>query len=165
MIQIHLSGDRIFSTSPASYTLEKTRKLGEKKNKKIYYSNYEAYYLIDTIKAQLLKNNKPVTHNQSDKQLLRNKNSYQNYLVFKKLRSKGYIVKTAIKFGCEFRVYEKNKKHAKWLVTISKSTNKLKITDIISKSRIAHSTAKKLLLATIDSEEHITFQEIDWVKL
>ena len=39
---------------------------------------------------------------------------------FKDLRKKGYIVKTALKFGADFRVYEKGVKpgedHAKWVV-------------------------------------------------
>ena len=33
------------------------------------------------------------------------------YPVFKDLREKGYVVKTALKFGAEFRVYEKGHKN------------------------------------------------------
>ena len=42
-----------------------------------------------------------------------------NYEVFKDLRKKGYIVKTALKFGAEFRIYDKGNRigesHSKWL--------------------------------------------------
>src|SRR3989338_3989683 len=42
------------------------------------------------------------------------------YLVFKDMRSRGYIVKTALKFGADFRVYDRGIKpgedHAKWVV-------------------------------------------------
>jgi len=32
------------------------------------------------------------------------------YPVFKDLREKGYIVKTALKFGADFRIYDKGQK-------------------------------------------------------
>ena len=47
-------------------------------------------------------------------------NFWIKYCVFKDLRSRGYIVKTALKFGADFRVYARGVKpgedHAKWIV-------------------------------------------------
>jgi len=61
-------------------------------------------------------------------------------------------------------VYEKKDKHAKWIVfPISKP--KININEFISKNRVAHSTAKKLLLAIVDHEENIIFYEVNWLKI
>tara|TARA_Y100000310_G_C20679775_1_gene815208 strand:+ start:538 stop:978 length:441 start_codon:yes stop_codon:yes gene_type:complete len=146
MIEIYSD---LTSNSQQAFTLFEKSKFGEKKHGKIVYSIYEALYLVETKKAK------------SKKKL--NKGQQTNYLIFKDLRKKGYIVKTGLKFGCEFRVYKKKDKHARYLVTIIK--NKINLKDLISKNRIAHSTGKKLLLAIVDSQKDITYLQIDWTKL
>lgn len=160
MISIH----NLQSTSQQAFTLENNSKFGEKKQGKILYSRYEALYLIESKKAKLT-NKKTIKLSGKDK---------LNYIIFKDLRKKGYIVKTGSKFGIEFRVYKKLKKgvpegakplaHAQWLVHPTTTSNKLNYKDFTAKNRIAHATGKKLLIALIDSQEDITYYEIDWVK-
>ncbi len=150
MIQIH---SNLSSNSQKAFTLFEKTKFGEKKQGKIVYSIYEALYLVETKKAQ------------SKKKIKLNKQQQINYLVFKDLRKKAYIVKTGLKFGAEFRVYENKKtNHAKWLVEIITIKNKINLKDFISKNRVAHSTGKTLLLAIIDSQKDITYYEINWLK-
>ena len=165
--QIYLSSDRIFSNSEAAFHLENSKKLGEKTSEKIIYSPFEALFLVETNKAEITKGNKPL----SSENLIslfskKHKDFLTKYLVFKNLRNKGYIVKTGLKFGSEFRVYDKNNhnKHARWLVYPVKS-EKINLDEFISKNRIAHSTGKKILLAIVDSEEKIIFYEINWLKI
>ncbi|MBR9704148.1 tRNA-intron lyase [Candidatus Pacearchaeota archaeon] len=90
-------------------------------------------------------------------------------LAYKKLKNKGYVIKSGLKFGGEFRVYEKKSfiknKHAKYICIPIKQTEKIEPKDIISNIRVTHSTGKKLLLGIIDSQEDVTFYEIDWVKI
>ena len=54
------------------------------------------------------------------KALRKEHNFWTRFCVFKDLRNRGYIVKTALKFGADFRVYDRGVKpgedHAKWLV-------------------------------------------------
>ena len=164
------------SNSQGAVTLANTKKLGELKQERVIYSPYEALYLVETKKAEPIKNTKKLTNQQTISLLSKKqKNFYQKYLVFKYLRKKGYIVKTGLKFGGEFRVYEKkpSKKfrvtegteslaHATYITYII--DKKINLEEFISKNRIAHSTAKKLLLAVVDSEESITFYETNWIK-
>jgi tRNA-intron endonuclease len=67
--------------------------------------------------------------------------------VYKNLRKQSYTVKTGLKFGADFRVYEKGKtpdeSHAKWLVFVEHETNKNSWQDFSAKNRVAHSTKKK----------------------
>ncbi len=150
-IQINSKNNQLFSNSQEAFTLENKSRIGEKKDGRIYYSPYEAQYLIDIKKAKSISFRKP-------------KDFHINYIVFKHLR-KNHIVKTGLKFGSDFRVYLKKDKHALYLVHIIKQSEKLNLKDLISKTRIAHSTAKILLLAIVDSEDNITFQEVNWVKI
>jgi len=166
LFQIHISANQLSSNSQKATTLAKTKHLGEFKQGKVIYSPYEALYLIETNNAELIKNNKPINKQNVEKTFSKNQKDFlTKYLVFKKLRQKGYIPKTGLKFGSEFRVYKKNKmQHARYLCYPLSDSN-LKIEDLISKSRIAHSTAKSLLLAIVDSEHDIIFYEINWMKI
>jgi tRNA-intron endonuclease, archaea type len=164
---LYMSGDRIFSNSGKAISLAETKKLGEIKEGKVIYSPFEAFYLIETKKAELmsLKINKILTESQILSILnKKDKSFYTKYLIFRYLKNKGYIVKTGLKFGEEFRVYKKQEKHARWIVFPISSNEKISPKELISKSRISHSTGKKLLLAIVDNEEDITFYEIDWLK-
>ena len=165
---IYYSKDRIFSKSQKAFQLQDSKKFGEKEEGKIIYSSYETLFLIETKKADLIKSKKSIKTEEIIKNFSKkDRNFIIKYLVFKYLRNKGYIVKTALKFGGVFRVYEKNNlgKHAKWLVSPIKQSEKINLEDFISKNRITHSTGKKLLLAIVDQEENISFYETDWIKI
>jgi len=163
-MKIYFNNEKIFSNSQKAITLAKTRKIGEIKKEIVTYSPYEALYLIENKKANAIKNEKKLSYKEILKKLCRGKEFYIKYLVFKELKEKGYIIKTGLKFGEEFRVYKKNEKHAKWIVYPIHYSKKLDLREFIAKNRIAHSTAKRILLAIIDSEEKIIFYEIQWIK-
>lgn len=74
---------------------------------------------------------------------------WTKYCVFRDLRNRGYIVKTALKFGADFRVYERGVKpgeeHAKWVVFPVHEGSVLTWQDFSAKNRVAHSTKKKIV--------------------
>ncbi len=90
------------------------------------------------------------------------------YSAFRDLRTRGYIVKTALKFGADFRVYDKGHKigkdHAKWIVFAVHESEALRWQDFSAKNRVAHGTRKNLLLAVVDDEDEVTYWEVSWKK-
>jgi tRNA-intron endonuclease len=96
------------------------------------------------------------------------RNFWISYCAYKNLRSRGYIVKTALKFGAEFRVYDKGIKpgedHAKWIVFPVHESETLTWYDFSAKNRVSHSTRKNLLIAVVDDEDDVTYYEVKWVK-
>ena len=111
--------------------------------------------------------NKPISEADLIKKLSRsNKNFQIKYQVFKNLREKGYLVKTALKFGADFRIYEKGKTntHSKWLCYVTTENKRIKWQDFAAKNRVAHSTKKNLLIAIVDEENQITYYEIKWIQ-
>ncbi len=90
------------------------------------------------------------------------------YIVFSDLRARGYIVKTALKFGADFRVYDKGVRpgddHAKWIVYPVAESQALTWHGFAAKSRVAHSTRKRLLIGVVDDEEDITYFEVGWTR-
>ena len=148
----HISG-RFFSNSQKAFTLENENKLGEKKDNKIIYSIYESLYLVEYKKAEF-RGKKPKL----------NKDMQNNYIVFKDLRKKGYVVKAGLKFGADFRVYRKSDNHAFWIVYPISESSKINLKEFSAKNRVANSTNKKLLLAIVDSEEDVSYYQTNWIK-
>ena len=164
-IQANLARQSVSSNTQEAFTLNKKSSFGERVGDKINYSLAEALFLVEQGRMEILSRGKKVPA----KRILRlDKRLQLKYPVFKDLRKKGYIVKTALKFGADFRVYEKSsrpgKNHAKWIVFVVHESKKISWHEFAAKNRVAHSTKKKLLLAIIDEEESITYYEVAWLK-
>jgi tRNA-intron endonuclease len=159
--------ETLSSNSQTAFTLQDSKLLGEKKQGKIIYSPYETLYLIELKKAKAIKNNKQIKDDEVIKIFSKKYKDFSiNYVVFMDLRKKGYIVKSGLKFGSEFRVYESKKDaHATWIVFPVAQSRKINWEDFIAKNRIAHSTGKKLLIAIVDQQEDIAYYEVSWMKI
>lgn len=162
VFQIYLIGNKFQSNKSEAQELASKSSIGEFKGGKVIYSIYEVLYLLDNKKAELISSkNKKISFHELVK-----KANHTIYLAFKDLRNKGYILKEGLKFGADFRVYNKGdkpgKRHAKYLLYVTESSKKLNLKDFAAKARIAHSTNKILLLAIVDSEEDVSYYEINW---
>ena len=170
-IKATLISERITSNSIEAQNLFATNRFGEKFGQKILYSLPEALYLVQNKKMEIINRyNKILTQNEILKKFERiDKKFKTKYFVFKDLRKKGYIVKTALKFGAEFRVYEKGKKisesHSKWILFPVSENKQMTWQDFSAKNRIAHSTKKNLLIAIVDEEGDVSYYEIKWIKI
>jgi len=170
MIQAHLIGAIVSSNDEKAQSLYAKSRFGEKTGDKIQYSLSETLFLIEEKKLEVLSNkDKKISKKDLIKRFQRiDKRFNIKYFVFKDLRKKGYIIKTALKFGADFRVYDKGKKpgnaHAKWIVFVDHESRKITWHEFSAKNRVAHSTKKNLLLAIVDEEGDIIYYEVRWVK-
>lgn len=168
-IKAHIMGEIISTNSSDAYSLFEKSSFGERKGSKIIYSPSEALYLVEKDKLEVISNKKSLSHDELLAKLKRIDKKIQiKYPVFKDLREKGYVVKTALKFGAEFRVYDKGskvgEKHSRWVVFTDYESRGLTWQEFSSKNRVAHSTKKNLLLAIVDEEGDITYYEVKWLR-
>ena len=168
-IQAHITGEIISSNSADAHALYKKSCFGEPVGEKIQYTLSEAMFLLEKGKIEIFSRNKKSSKQELINKLRRLDKRFQiRYPIFKDLREKGYVVKTALKFGADFRVYDKGKKpgqaHAKWIVFSDHESKRLTWHEFSAKNRVAHSTKKKLLLAIVDDESDITYYEVGWVR-
>ena len=95
-------------------------------------------------------------------------NLWIRYSVYKDIRNRGYIIKTALKFGADFRIYDRGVKpgedHARWVVFPVHEGSTLTWYEFAAKNRVAHSTKKRLLLGIVDSENDVTYYETRWLR-
>lgn len=171
-ITTHIVANQISTNSSDAHSLYQKSWFGESSQGKIHYSPFETLFLLEKNKLEIKQNSKTLSQDELIKKFQRaDKKFSMKYTVYKDLRKKGYVVKTALKFGAEFRVYEKSAKpaktrgqHSKWIVFVEQENKKFSWHEFTAKTRVAHSTKKKLLLALVDQENSITYHEVGWVK-
>ena len=95
-------------------------------------------------------------------------NFWVRYCVFKDIRNRGYIIKTALKFGADFRVYDRGVKpgedHARWIIYPVHESEELTWYEFAAKNRVAHSTKKRLMIGIVDDEGDVTYYEVRWMR-
>jgi tRNA-intron endonuclease len=127
----------------------------------------EALYLLEKGKLEVNMDSNDVTIENLIR-LIRDQGSFTNYIVFKDLRNRGYIVKTGFKYGSEFRLYERGKSpgdgHSNYLVKVASENSKFMMSDLSSYVRVAHGVNKKLLFAVVDDENDITYYNVEWTR-
>lgn len=165
----HIVGENISSNSVEAFSLHKKSHFGEPLGEQIQYSLSETLFLVEKKKMDVFSGKKKIPIKELMKKIHRaDKRIYIKYPVFRDLRERGYIVKTALKFGADFRVYEKGakpgKKHAKWIVFADHESKRLTWHEFSAKNRVAHSTRKNLLLAIVDEEGDISYYECSWIR-
>lgn len=139
-------------------------------NGRVQLSLIEAAYLAEKGVLQIISDsNRKIDYEKFQKKAIRlEPNFWVRFCVFKDIRNRGYIIKTALKFGADFRVYDRGIKpgedHAKWIVYPVKETTTMTWYEFSAKNRVAHSTRKKLLMGVVDEETDVTYYEVKWVR-
>ena len=160
----------ITEDSNAARELYNKSRFGALVESKVELGLIEAYYLADKGKVEVydLRNKIIIKSKLFGLVSKREKNFWVKYCVYKDLRDRGYIVKTALKFGADFRVYDRGifpgEDHAKWIVYPVHEKTHLTWHDFSAKNRVAHSTKKRLLLGIVDEEGDVSYWESRWLR-
>ncbi len=136
----------------------------------VQLSLIEALYLMDKKRLELVDGrNKKIKYNDFLKKAKAlEPNLWVRYCVYRDIRNRGYVIKTALKFGADFRVYDRGVKpgedHARWVVYPVHEGEHMTWYEFAAKNRVAHSTKKRLLIGIVDDEGDVTYYEIRWMR-
>lgn len=163
-----LKEDRVIVQHQHAHNLYNKRYFGNLTDEGLELSFIEALYLLEKEKIEIFdKNGENVTASDMYT-IIREKQIFSHYLVYKDLRIRGYIVKTGFKYGSDFRIYERGHSpgdgHSNYLVKILSEEQEIKVRDFSSYVRVAHGVRKNLLLAVVDDEYDITYYDIEWTR-
>ena len=169
-VKTHLHDSVVITEdSDSARELYSQSRFGAIHQKKVELSLIEALYLLEKEKIEIYFGKKIISSEEFLKKAQKKeKNFFTRYKVFKDMRDRGYIVKTALKFGADFRVYDRGVKpgedHAKWVLYPVHESDGMTWYDFAAKNRVAHSTKKRLLIGIADSEGDVTYYEIKWTR-
>ena len=141
------------------------RGYGTEKDTVFVLTFYEALYLLD---KQLLEveNEKGA---KVDFQILlqcyetKDDNAWVNYLVYRDLRARGYVVREGFGVGTDFRIYERGaygKDTASYLVLGTQEGKPLPIDNLAKTLRYCQSQKKELILAVMNRRGEIVYYTV-----
>ena len=172
LVSALLAGERVITESSDEsrefYNQSRFGKLAE--DGKVELSLLEALYLMERERLEIKSESgrKVTFESYLKKARAVEPNFWIRYCVFKDMRNRGYIVKTALKFGADFRVYDRGIKpgedHARWIIYPVHEGETLTWYEFAAKNRVAHSTKKRLLMGIVDDEGDVTYYEIRWMR-
>lgn len=166
------AGERVIteSSDDAREFYNQSRFGAQSESGKVELSLLEGLYLMEKGKLQVKsESGKEISFESYVKKAKKiEPNFWIRYCVFKDMRNRGYIVKTALKFGADFRIYDRGVKpgedHARWIVYPVHEGSVFTWYEFAAKNRVAHSTKKRLLMAIVDDEGDVTYYEIKWMR-
>ncbi|MEM2739872.1 MAG: tRNA-intron lyase [Candidatus Bathyarchaeia archaeon] len=141
---------------------------GRLENERLTLSPVEALYLVSEGRIEVLDER---DSNLSVDQLLSIFLSYDpdiwiKYLVYRDLRSKGYIVKEGVGFGCDFRVYRRGgygKEAARFLIFTLPEGRSYKLSELEDIASKTKKLGKDLILAIIDRRGDVVYYSLNLI--
>jgi len=142
-----------------------SRGYGTLENKVFKLTFYESLYLLD--KGMLeIKDEKG--KNVDFQNLLhcyeaQNDNAWVNYLVYRDLRSRGYVVREGFGGGIDFRIYERGtygKDTAPYLIMVTQEGKPLPVNDLADALTKCNSQKKELILAVTNRRGEVVHYSV-----
>jgi len=142
-----------------------SRGYGTLENKVFTLTFYESLYLLDKGMLEIKAEKGKAADFQS---LLhcyeaQNENAWANYLVYRDLRSRGYVVREGFGGGIDFRIYERGtfgKDTAPYLVLSTQEGKPLPVNDLAGALQQCQSQKKELTLAVMNRRGEIVYYSV-----
>ena len=170
-------GDRIIEDDPKQIQEFHDRGFGQVRSGLLVLAPVEAIYLTEIKKVSIMKEGDVPRKGEAGSKKTydimslftelkkHDKEIATKYYVYRDLRKRGYVVRTGLKFGTYFRVYEKGIRvgegHSHWLVHPIQEQKQTSIYEFARAVRLSHSVRKKMLWAVVDSEGDVTYYKIE----
>jgi len=152
-------------TEKSSVDALSSRGYGTAENEVFTLAFYEALYLLDKEMLEVKDKNEEEVDFQS---LLRcyegvDENAWVNYLVYRDLRSRGYVVREGFGAGIDFRIYERGaygKDTASYLIMSAQEGKPVPIEDLTNALQQCQSLKKELILAVMNRRGEIVYYSV-----
>jgi tRNA-intron endonuclease len=148
-----------------------SRGYGVPENGKLTLTFYEALFLLgkEVIEVEDEKTGKNVGFQDLLKRFqLVDENAWVRYLIYRDLRSRGYVTREGFGLGIDFRVYERGeygKETAKYLIFGIQEGQPVSVEELARTLRYVQSLKKNLVLAVINRRGEIVYYSLSQLTL
>ncbi|MDA4128079.1 MAG: tRNA-intron lyase [Thaumarchaeota archaeon] len=138
---------------------------GMKEGKRLLLKDYEALYLLYAQKLKLTEPpGKEVSFQElSERAERKSKESWTRFIIYRDLRSRGYIVKEGFGFGTDLRVYERGdfpRKAAKYVVFALDEGIETGVDDLLKSVKEIAKMGKEAIIAVIERRGEVIYYKI-----
>ena len=151
--------------NPKMQNILNERGFGESEKDTLILNSFETLYLLYNNKLELKKVNKNIIFDELiQKYIQKNDDILTRFLLYRDLRTKGYVVKDGFGFDSDFRVYEKGtygQKDAKFLIFAFNEGTQQKIGKLYKNIHEITQMGKEPIIAVIERRGEIIYYKIN----
>lgn len=142
-----------------------SRGYGIREDKDLLLTFHEALYLLDKGMLEIQNENGDKVDFRRLLQCFEgtNDDAWAEYLVYRDLRSRGYVIREGFGAGIDFRVYERgdySKDTAKYMVLSIQEGKPISLADLTSAMKQCQSSKKELILAVMNRRGEIVYYSV-----
>ena len=164
-ITAKLINEKTVVINPKMQNILTERGFGESDNGSLVLDSFETLYLLYNNKLELKKVNKLIVFEELiQKYLQKNDDILIRFLLYRDLRTKGYVVKDGFGFGSDFRVYERGNyglKDAKFIIFAFNEGTQQKIGKLYKNIEAITKMGKEPIIAVIERRGEIIYYKIN----
>jgi tRNA-intron endonuclease len=164
-ISAKLINEKTVVINPKMQNILIERGFGESENDSLILNSFETLYLLYNDKLELKKINKDIVFDELiQKYIQKNDDILTQFLLYRDLRTKGYVVKDGFGFGSDFRVYERGTyglKDAKFLIFAFNEGTQQKIGKLYKNIEEITKMGKEPIIAVIERRGEIIYYKIN----
>jgi len=170
-VKASLRENDVLVSSPEGIEGLSSRGYGVSENGKLMLTFYEALFLLS--KEVIEVEDEETGEDVSFQDLLKrfqsvDENAWVRYLIYRDLRSRGYVAREGFGLGIDFRVYgrgEYGKETAKYLIFGIQEGQPVSVEELARALRYVQSLKKKLVLAVISRRGEIVYYSLSQLTL
>jgi tRNA-intron endonuclease len=164
-ISAKLINEKIIVINPKMQNILTERGFGESEKDTLVLDSFEALYLLYNNKLELKKVNKTIVFDELMQQYVqKNDDILTRFLLYRDLRTKGYVVKDGFGFGSDFRVYERGNyglKDAKFIIFAFNEGTQQKLGKLYKNTEEITKMGKEPIIAVIERRGEIIYYKIN----
>ena len=164
-ISAKLIDEKIIVINPKMQNILTERGFGEPEKDTLVLDSFEALYLLYNNKLELKKVNKTIIFDELIQQYIqKNDDILTRFLLYRDLRTKGYVVKDGFGFGSDFRVYERGNyglKDAKFIIFAFNEGTQQKLGKLYKNIEEITKMGKEPIIAVIERRGEIIYYKIN----
>ena len=157
----------LISNKEMQHNLEQ-RGYGEVIKKKFFLKPFESLYLLYIDKLRLFKGKQSIDFDHLMDECIKNDNeAFTKFLIYRDLRTRGYITKDGFGFGSDFRVYERGQfgeKGAKYVVFGLTEGRRQKIGVLQKQIEQIVTMGKEPVLAVIERRGEVIYYKVSKIR-
>jgi len=163
-----LTDEGVNVTDSVAWNTLDERGYGDSKEGRFYIKDYEAMFLLYVGKLNIKKGKDLINLNELLKfSLNRDPDAWTKFLIYRDLRSRGYIAKEGFGFGADFRVYERGgyeKKRAKFVVFCINEGINVKVGELSKNVREIETMGKNAIAAVVERRGEVIYYKLTNMK-
>ena len=163
--EARMKGGRVLVEDPNRFQELQQAGYGEVDGKRYVLKDYEALFLLYAEKLRLLDEAGDEVSFQalSEKAQRESSESWTRFMIYRDLRSRGYVVKEGFGFGTDLRVYERGefpKKAAKYVVFALDEGIETDVSDLRKSVKEITKMGKEAIIAVIERRGEVIYYKV-----